>query len=108
MLQALRVRLHACAWSMQQLLLVCKRKLLMPRPSSGAYRLSFRGLKRPTLKMLPKQRALFEFLQQELLAQAASHEPVSLQVAVLGDQERIDQLEAEAVIIRLSHADDLA
>ncbi len=49
-----------------------------------------------------------DFLHQELLAQAASDEPVSLQIAVQGNTERIHQLDAEAECMRITHADDLA
>ncbi len=49
-----------------------------------------------------------DFLHQELLVQAASDEPVSLQIAVQGNTERIHQLEAEAEVMRITHADDLA
>ncbi len=48
-----------------------------------------------------------DFLHQELLAQAASDEPVSLQIAVQGNTERIHQLETEAEVMRITYVDEL-
>ncbi len=47
-------------------------------------------------------------LQQQLLASAASEEPVSLNIAVLDGTDRICQLEADMEASQRRHADDLA